>query len=312
MKIPVIIDCDPGHDDVVAITLALSSPKLDVKGIVTVAGNNTLDKVTNNALKALELLGRNDIPVVRGSDKPREKELQAAKAHGKTGLDGPVLPEATAHPRDVDFIEFYREILESSEQKVTIFPIGPLTNIDAVFTKHPHLMGKVEVLNIMGGANMQAEFQDFRTHRTNSEFNIWQDAEAAADVFELPLKINMFGLDLTCASGATQQHIDRFRTQGGRVGKVVAELLDYYFQTYKRKGLDRCPVHDACPVAYTLAPELFDVEQRDISVNYTDAETYGETLVDMQNPPRKQTYWARSVQYEAFMDMLLEACKSYQ
>lgn len=314
-KLPVIIDCDPGHDDVIAITLALSSDKLDVRGIVTVMGNNTLDNVTKNALKALELLGRTDVPVIKGAVKPMRKEHVSAKGHGSTGLDGPDLPEPTTPVVDKNFVDYYYEVLSAASEPMTIIALGPLTNIATLLFCHPEVKDKIKEIAYMGGANLACDFKEFSTYSRTAEFNVWQDAESASYVFDAGIPITMFGLDLTMKNGVTFDEVEKFRTEGGRVGNVVAQLLDFYFKAHTKVGLSLCPIHDACPVAWLIDPTLFSVEHRDISVDFEGDHTYGCTYVDMRfhKEPTKPTYWASDcTDRSRFVQMLLDACKSYQ
>lgn len=311
-KIPVIIDCDPGHDDFIALALALASDKLDVKGIVTVAGNQTLEKVTVNALKAVELMGRTDVPVVAGSAKPmRKAHVPVPQVHGESGLDGPSLPDPTTQVLDKNFVDFYADILRESSEKVTILAVGPLTNIATLFYCHPELVEKVAAINVMGGANRAVDFKDYPCK--GAEFNIWQDAESAHFVFDLDVPVTMFGLDMTYQTCVTPAEFERFAAEGGKVGKVVSQLLTFFYRCQEKNGMKACPIHDACPVAYTIAPEMFQVEHRDITVEYEGEHTYGFTYVDMRvyKEPGKKNYWCVSTDRDAFVEMLIKACKSY-
>ena len=225
MPTPIILDCDPGHDDAIAILLALASPEVELLGITTVHGNQTLDKTTVNALKVLELAGRADVPVARGAERPLVRELSVADhVHGESGLDGPVLPEPTARPVDDDAVSFLAERLGPG---VVLCPTGSLTNIARLLTDHPGV--RPERIVLMGGAIGLGNITPA------AEFNIWADPEAATIVFESGIDITMVGLDVTHQAIVGPERVDRFRRMG-RVGAIVAEWVDFY-SLYHRSNL---------------------------------------------------------------------------
>ena len=225
--IPVLIDCDPGQDDAIALLLALASPELEVLGVTTVAGNQTIDKVTANALRVLELAGRSDVPVAAGADRPLVGELVvAADAHGETGLDGPDLPPPQGSPVEQHAVEFLAERLLASERPVTVVPLGPLTNVALLLAERPEAADRIERIVLMGGAIAEGNMTP------SAEFNIWVDPEAAAYVFESGLDVTMVGLDVTNRAVLTPEHADRLRPQG-RVGEAVAAMLDFYGAFYR-------------------------------------------------------------------------------
>ena len=233
MSIPILLDCDPGHDDAIAILLALASPELDLLGLTTVAGNQTLDKTTANALRVLELVGRGDVPVAVGADRPlvREREI-AADVHGDTGLDGPDLPPPRGEPVAQAAVEFLAERIAPG---VVLVATGPLTNV-------AHLLdhARPDRIVLMGGAIGEG-------NRTPAaEFNIWVDPEAAARVFASGIDVTMIGLDVTHQAVVGSAGVEELRGVG-RVGSVVAELLDFYGRFHRRRypDLDGSPLHDA-------------------------------------------------------------------
>ena len=190
MSTPVVLDCDPGHDDAIALLLALASPELELLGVTTTYGNQTLEKTTANALRVLELVGRSDIPVAAGADRPLERELVvAAHVHGESGLDGPALPEATGAPTSDDAVAFIAEQLEAASAPVTIVATGPLTNVARYLASHGS--SGIDRIVLMGGAIAEGNFTPA------AEFNIWCDPEAAAAVFASGLDVTMLGLDVT-------------------------------------------------------------------------------------------------------------------
>ena len=204
-KIPILIDCDPGHDDAVMLMLAIGSGLFDIKAITTSAGNQTQEKTLKNALKILALLG-SDIPVFRGCEKPLFRNLIIADyVHGEMGLDGPDLPEPTQQPEAQSATEAMARILTDSPEKITLVPTGPLTNIATLLLAYPHLKPKIERISLMGGGI-------FRGNMTpTAEFNIYVDPEAAAVVFNAGVPITMCGLDVTHKALVFQEDIDRFQ-----------------------------------------------------------------------------------------------------
>src|SRR2546423_8159208 len=219
MTTPIVIDCDPGHDDAIAILLALASPEVELRGISTVAGNQTLDKTTRNALKVLELAGRTDIPVVAGADGPLRRELRtAANVHGESGLDGPDLPEPTTKPVEAEAADFLAELIEPG---VVLVPTGPLTNVALLLVRHPDVKERLERIVWMGGAMAEGNVTPA------AEFNAFVDPEAAAAVFASGIAVTMIGLDVTHKALFDSGHADRLRGTG-RVGRAVAELADFF------------------------------------------------------------------------------------
>ena len=260
----IIIDCDPGHDDAMAIMLALANPeKIDLLGIVTVAGNQTVDKVTKNALKVMTVLGR-DIPVVRGAERPLTRELKTApEAHGESGMDGPFVAEVKQEESGETALSFYKRVLER-EDKVTIVAIGPLTNLALLFRAYPKLKGKIECISLMGGSVYSGNIT------SKAEFNFYVDPEAAKIVYHSGVKLIQAGLEVTDETAITFDEIERFK-EGGKASKFVYDLFAFYTLFSRRNGLHKTPIFDACSVMYLLHPEIFD--GRDY---YVDIETDGE------------------------------------
>ncbi|HEY8646368.1 MAG TPA: nucleoside hydrolase [Gaiellaceae bacterium] len=274
---PIILDCDPGHDDAVALLLAVASPEVELIGVTTVAGNQTVDKTTNNALRILELAGRSDIPVYRGADKPfiRPQDV-AAHVHGESGLDGPDLPQPTTREQELHAVEYLAQEIRARDGKVTLIPTGPLTNIGLLFALHPDV--RPERIVVMGGSIGEG-------NRTPAaEFNIWADPEAAQRVFREGLNTTMIGLDVTHRALITDEHTERMRT-AGRVGKVVAELMDFYARFHKSRypDLQGSPMHDPVCVAHVIDPTLVTVLDAFIEVDCSGGPSWGRTNVDWRN-----------------------------
>jgi inosine-uridine nucleoside N-ribohydrolase len=302
--IPLLVDCDPGQDDAIALLLALASPEIDVLGVTTVAGNQTIEKVTMNALRVLELAGRNDVAVAAGADQPLVGELVvAADAHGETGLDGPDLPQPTGSPVEQHAVEFLAERLLASERPVTLVPLGPLTNVALLLAERPEAAERIERIVLMGGAIAEGNMTP------SAEFNIWIDPEAAADVFASGLDVTMVGLDVTNRAVLTPDDADRLRPQGP-IGHAVAEMLDFYGAFY-REAYDHggCPVHDALAMAHVIRPGLVRTEERHVEVDVSSGICRGRTVVDMRRRttlPEPNARVAVDVDVPGFVSLLHE------
>ncbi len=301
--IPVLIDCDPGQDDAIAILLALASPELEVLGITTVAGNQTLDKTTINALKVLELAGRSDVSVAAGADRPLVAKLvTAGDAHGESGLDGPALPMPRSRPVEQHAVDFLAEQVLASDQPVTLVPLGPLTNVALFLAQRPDAAAKLDRIVLMGGAIAEGNMTP------SAEFNIWVDPEAAARVFESGLDITMVGLDVTDRAVLTAEHADVLRGTGG-IGSAVAEMLDFYGSFY-REVYDHggCPVHDAVAVAHLIQPGLVETVGRHVAVELGSGLCRGRTVVDTRRrraAPEPTALVAVDVDVDGFRKLLL-------
>src|SRR4051812_25463553 len=250
MGAPLLIDCDPGHDDAMALLLALASPELELLGVTTVHGNTSLANTTANALRVLELAGRGDVPVAAGAARPLVRlPAFASEVHGESGLDGPELPAAFAQAVDAHAVDFIAERLAAATQPVTLVPTGPLTNIALLLARHPAAAERIERIVLMGGAIAEGNVTPA------AEFNIWADPEAAARVFGSGLAVTMVGLDVTHRALMTQEHPDTLRGSG-RVGAVAADLWAFYHRFHQRVyDLPGTPVHDALAVGHVIRPD---------------------------------------------------------
>ncbi|WP_017786524.1 pyrimidine-specific ribonucleoside hydrolase RihA [Aeromonas dhakensis] len=277
MALPVILDCDPGHDDAIALILALASPELKVLAVTTSAGNQTPDKTLNNALRILTLLGRDDIPVAAGAPKPLARELIIAdNVHGESGLDGPKLPDPAFAPVAMTALELMAKCLRESPDPVTLVPTGPLTNIALLLAAHPELKSKIARIVLMGGAAGAGNWTPA------AEFNIYVDPEAADMVFNSGLPITMCGLDVTHQAQVMDEDIERVRAITNPVAQCVAGLLDF-FMIYHRDpkwGFAGAPLHDPCTIAWLLAPALFHGVECRVDIETGGTHTSGMTVVD--------------------------------
>jgi pyrimidine-specific ribonucleoside hydrolase len=275
-KTRIILDCDPGHDDAIAILLAIASPEVELVGVTTVSGNSTLDKTTANAIRVLELAGRGDVPVYAGADAPivRGRDV-ATHVHGESGLDGPDLPPPQGAPRQLHAVEYLAEQFRSADKPVLV-ATGPLTNVGLLLATHAD--ARPERIVLMGGAIGEG-------NRTPAaEFNIWADPEAAQRVFAEGLDTTMVGLDVTHRALIKDTHTERMRG-AGRVGKAVAELMDFYSRFHKERypDLDGSPMHDPVCVAHLIDPTLMQVADAFIEVDLTTGPSWGRTNVDWRN-----------------------------
>jgi pyrimidine-specific ribonucleoside hydrolase len=270
---PIVIDCDPGHDDAIAILLALSSPEVDLRGITTVGGNQTLDKTTRNALKVLELAGRTDVPVAAGADRPLQRELRtAAHVHGESGMDGPDLPEPTTKTVDAHAADFLAELIEPG---VVLVPTGPLTNVALLLERHPDVRDRLDRIVWMGGAVAEGNVTPA------AEFNAFVDPEAAAAVFASGIPITLIGLDVTHKALFTQEHAERLRP-AGRAGRAVAELADFFLRFHEESyGFAGSPIHDAVAVAQVIDPSLVRTINCNVEIETRSQFCDGRTVVDI-------------------------------
>jgi inosine-uridine nucleoside N-ribohydrolase len=297
MSIPILLDCDPGHDDAIALLLALASPEVELRGVTTVAGNQTLEKTTTNAIRVLELAGRGDVPVAVGSPRPLVREpFVAAYVHGETGLDGPKLAAPQAEPVAGHAVDFLAERMEGA----TLVATGPLTNVALLLARYPDV--QPERIVVMGGAIAEGNVTPA------AEFNVWADPEAAKRVFASGLDVTMVGLDVTHRALLTGAHAERLR-DSGRIGTFVAELLDFYGVFHREVyGFDGSPVHDAVAVAQVIRPELLQLERLNVRVDCESELCRGRTVVDVWRRTGLEPTASVAVEIDAegFLDLLLE------
>jgi pyrimidine-specific ribonucleoside hydrolase len=273
---PLVIDCDPGVDDALAILLALASPELELLALTTVAGNMPLETTTRNALRVLALAGREDIPVAAGAARPLvvPKWRDAAVVHGADGLGGAPTPEPRAAVIPMHAVDLLAEVLERSEGPVLLAPVGPLTNVALLAALRPELLPRLGRVAIMGGS-------DGHGNKTPAaEFNVWFDPESAARTFDSGLDITMVGLNVTHAAMLAEADVEGMRG-AGPIGAVAAAMLDHYLDWHERnRGSRHVPVHDALAVATLIRPELVTTIDALVTVDTTTGPARGMTLVD--------------------------------
>jgi len=281
MPTKIILDCDPGHDDAVAMLLAWGNPEIDLIAVTTVYGNQTIEKVTRNALAIASVAGISGIPFARGAHRPLVRTVETAESiHGESGLDGPELPAATFEldPRHaVDLI--IDEIMGSEPGTVTLVPTGALTNIALAVRKEPRIAARVKEVVLMGGGYNVGNWS------ATSEFNIVIDPEAAHIVFNEAWPLTMVGLDVTHQALATPDVVAGITGIGTGPARFVGELMDFFAHTYKdAQGFDHPPVHDPVAVAYVIDPSVLTVRKTPLDVELTGTITLGMTVADFRSP----------------------------
>jgi inosine-uridine nucleoside N-ribohydrolase len=305
MPVPVLMDCDPGHDDAVAILLAAGDDAIDVRAITTVAGNCALELATLNARRVAALAGLEGVPIAAGAAGPLEGELVTAPdIHGETGLDGYELTsgEAPLDPRPA--LDLIADTLLAAEEPITLVPTGPLTNVARMLTERPDLRERIREIVLMGGS----------TGRGNTtpaaEFNIHVDPEAAAIVFESGLPVTMIGLNLTHQARATPEILERVRALPGEPARAVEGWMEFFGSSYQRiHGEWAPPVHDPCTIALLIDPGLMRLVDTFVAVETQGRWTRGATVVDLNGrfgrPPNARV--ALELDAPRFWDLVLAA-----
>ncbi len=284
MKHKIILDCDPGHDDAIAMLLAAHHPDIELVAITTVAGNQSVEKTTLNALKVCTLANIRDVPIARGCDRPLVRPAQfAAYIHGESGMDGPTLPEADIELTPVNAVDLLIDLLLNSAGDITLIPTGPLTNIATAMRTEPAIVPKIQAISLMGGAIALG-------NRTPSaEFNIWADPEAAAIVFDCGRPITMCPLEVTHQALATKEILASLRNGNNPVATFAADLLTFFGDTYRKNyGFSSPPVHDPCAVAAVIDPTIISVQMARVEIETTGELTAGRTVCDVYGRLGKQ------------------------
>ena len=302
---PTILDCDPGHDDAIALLLLLASPEIELLGVTTTYGNQTLEKTTANALRVLELVGREDVPVAAGAERPLERELVvAAHVHGESGLDGPSLPAAAGAAVSDDVVAFIAEHVRAAQRPVTLVPTGPLTNIARYLAAHGG--DGIERVVLMGGAIGEGNITPA------AEFNIWADPEAAQQVFRSGLDVTMVGLDVTHQAILGPEVAQRLRA-AGRIGAFVAELNEFFSRYHRQTyGWDGAPIHDAVAAAHVIRRGLVETRLCNVEVELESDLCRGRTVVDRwkRTDRAPNVHVGVDLDVAAFFDLLVERISS--
>ncbi|WP_099974202.1 nucleoside hydrolase [Lactobacillus terrae] len=307
----VIMDCDPGIDDAIALTVLLAHPEAaDLIGVTTIGGNVQLYKVTKNAQKLLTFLGSNT-KIAMGQSDPLVKEIETAgEIHGKTGMDGYQFPEnSLEYPIVSDnAITFMNEEITNSDEKVNIVATGPLTNVALLLKTFPKVAEKIEHIYVMGGSIEQGNIT------LASEFNAYVDPEAAKIVFDSGLPITLSGLNLTENKAyLTMDEISQIKNLG-KTGEMASAILDFYASAEREKGMTKIPVHDACAVLSLVAPELFTKSEKfNIEVSLTNDQFRGMTYPDRRvyAPDDKNIEVLEDVNREKFVQYIFDSIQSH-
>jgi purine nucleosidase len=301
----IILDCDPGQDDAIAILLALGSPdEIELLGITTVAGNVPLGLTRVNARKMLELAGRSDVPVWAGCDRPLIRTLETAEyVHGETGLNGAVLPEPVTALQDGHAVDaIINLVMAHPPRSVTICAVGPLTNLAMAIRKEPHLSQRVKQIVLMGGAI------ELGNVTPAAEFNIYVDPHAADIVFRAGIPITMFGLDVTHQVLVTAERLARIGGIGSRVAEAAHGLLDFFNRfDMERYDTPGAPLHDPCVIAWLIDPSIFTGKNCPVEIEL-EGRSVGRTLVDWWNSDRRppNAMVMKDVDADRFFTLLTE------
>ncbi len=277
VPIPIILDCDPGHDDAIALLLAVESPRIDLRAVTTTFGNCSVDDATRNALRILTLAGATSIPVAKGAAGSLGGTSDLGNyVHGRSGLDGPDMPEPGFAPSELSATALMAQVLSSSRENVTVVATGPITNVAALFREHPEVICKIEQIIFMGGS------VDRGNHTPTAEFNTYADPEALAVVLASGLPIKMVGLNLTHQALATPTVVSRMKAMNHDIGRIAAEWMGFFGSSYRAIWeFDSPPVHDPCTVATMIQPDLITWRDCFVAVETTGQWTRGTTVVDL-------------------------------
>jgi inosine-uridine nucleoside N-ribohydrolase len=310
MKHKIILDCDPGHDDAIALLLAAHHPDIELLAVNTVAGNQSVEKTAYNALKICSLAHIYDVPIAMGMDRPLLRPAHhAADIHGESGLDGPDIPAPHIKLAPQHAVDLLIELLLKSEGDITLVHTGPLTNLATAMRREPAIVPKIKAISLMGGAI------GVGNTTPAAEFNIWFDPEAAAIVFGCGRPLTMVPLEVTHQALATPEVIQRLRASERRVACFAADLLVFFADTYLQVfGFIHPPVHDPCAVAAVIEPSILHVQKMNVEIETHGEWTMGRTVCDVYGKSAKEA--AISVGYALdvprFWDMVIATLLSYE
>lgn len=307
-KEKIILDCDPGHDDAVAIMLAAINPKIELLGITVVAGNQKLEKTVNNALKVCNHLNLN-VPVYSGMSRPMIREqLIADDIHGETGLDGPKFEELKIKAENKHAVNFIIDTLMNSDEKITLVPTGPLTNIGMAIRFEPKIIEKINRIVLMGGSYQLGNMTPA------AEFNILADPDAAHIVFSSGVKLVMMGLDLTRQASATKEVVEKIKSLNNKASKLFVDLMEFFAASQKNVfGWTAPPVHDPTTIAYIIDPKCIEVKPMFCEIELWSERSYGRTLCDyfgiLKKKPNVDV--AVKLDFDRFWNLVYENLKLY-
>lgn len=311
MQRKILLDCDPGHDDAVAMMLAWGNPSIELLGVTTVGGNQTLDKVTRNALSVATVMGMHDVPIAAGCRLPLVRPVEIAPdVHGDSGLDGVELPEPTVELDPRHGVDLIIETIMSNEPgTVTLVPTGPLTNIAMAARKEPRIVERVQEVVLMGGGYHVGNWSPV------AEFNIKVDPEAAHIVFNEKWPIVMVGLDLTHQALATDEVAERIAAVPGSVSQFTLGLFTFFRKAYQdAQGFDFPPVHDPCTLAYLIDPTIVETVKVPVDVELNGSLTTGMTVADFRAPAPEDCHTKVATRLDAprFWGLVVDAIDRIQ
>jgi len=303
-KRKIILDCDPGHDDAIAMLMAAKHPAIDLLGITIVAGNQTLEKTLINGLNVCQHVGI-DVPVYSGMTLPMvRKQVVAENIHGVTGLDGPVFGPLHKQAEPIHAVNYIIETLMASEGDITLVPVGPLSNIGMAMRMEPRIIPKIQEIVLMGGAYGLGNMSPA------AEFNFLADPEAAHVVFTSGVPIVMMGLDLTNQTACTMDVIERMEAVGNKAGKMFGDIMRFTYKTQNEAyGLAGGPVHDATCIAYLIDPNAFTLKEMYTEIDISGGPSYGRSVCDYFGSSKKaaNAKVGITLDNDKFWDMV-EAC----
>lgn len=304
----IILDCDPGHDDALSMMLAFGNSEIELAAVTTVAGNQTLEKVTNNALSLATLIGMKNVPIAAGCDRPLVNEIKvAADVHGESGIDGTELPAPEVKLEDIHGVDLIiKTIMDNPPNTITLVPTGALTNIAMAVRRKPEIVKRVKEVVLMGGAYKESNASAV------AEFNIITDPEAAHKVFNAGWKLTMVGLDVTHKALATEDVIDELVNINTVTSTKVKELMLAFRDMYKEnQGFDFPPVHDPVTVAYLIDPSVMEVVNAPIDIELNGTLTRGMTVVDFSHVLKEEcpTYVGVELDKQKFWNLIYDALR---
>ncbi|WP_055696841.1 MULTISPECIES: uridine-preferring nucleoside hydrolase UriH [Streptomyces] len=302
----IILDCDPGHDDAIAMLLAHGNPDVELVAVTTVVGNQTLEKVTRNALSVARIANITGVPFAAGCPRPLVREVETAPdIHGESGIDGPVMPEPTLALDERHAVDLIIDTVMAHEPgEITLVPTAGLTNIALAARKEPRIVERVREVVLMGGGYHTGNWSPV------AEFNIKIDPEAAHIVFNESWPVTMVGLDLTHQALATPEVVERIAAVGTKPAVFVNELLDFFGAMYlEAQGFEAPPVHDPCAVAYVIDPSVMTVRKAPVDIELTGTLTLGMTVTDFRAPAPDDchTQVAVDLDHQRFWDLVVDA-----
>lgn len=277
MPFPIILDCDPGHDDAMAMLLAHADPAIDLRAITTVAGNQTLERVTLNARRMCTVADIREVPLAAGCDRPLSGEpVLAGHVHGESGLEGPEFGEPTVDIREEHAVALMHRVLVEHPEPVTLVAIGPLTNVATLLRQHPRDRSHIREIVVMGGSTERGNYTPA------AEFNIYADPEAAAEVVGSGVPLRLHGLNVTHQAQATPDVIARIEAVGSPLAGICVQLLTFYSARYRALwGFDGPPLHDPVAVASVIDPQVVSYVNAPLAVELAGEHTRGATVIDL-------------------------------